>query len=93
MLNINNYYERLVIDRLWKLAEQSNEPFRQAFQEDVACLALNKLPPCYVRNTIDKGINVSEEHYLQMVAAVETAVEQAMQQVLSRPRLDRESAE
>ncbi|OAI01479.1 competence protein ComFB [Methylomonas methanica] len=86
MLNISNYYERLVIDRLWKLAEQADEPFSQAFQEDVACLALNKLPSCYVRNTIDKGINVSEQQYQEMASAVDMAVEQAIQQVLSRPR-------
>lgn len=90
MLNINNYYERLVIDQLWKLAEQADQPFSQAFQEDVACLALNLLPPCYVRNTIDKGINVSEAQYLEMVAAVDKAIEQAMGLVLSRPRQDRE---
>ncbi len=90
MLNINNYYERLVIDQLWKLAEQADQPFSQAFQEDVACLALNRLSPCYVRNTIDKGINVSEAQYLEMVAAVDGAIEQAMRQVLSRPRQDRE---
>lgn len=90
MLNINNYYERLVIDRLWKLAEQADQPFSQAFQEDVACLALNRLPPCYVRNTIDKGINVSEAQYLEMVAAVDKAIEQAMGLVLRRPRQDRE---
>ncbi|MCQ8181983.1 late competence development ComFB family protein [Methylomonas sp. SURF-1] len=90
MLNINNYYERLVIDRLWKLAEQADQSFSQAFQEDVACLALNRLPPCYVRNTIDKGINVSEAQYLEMVAAVDKAIEQAMGLVLRRPRQDRE---
>ncbi|OAI11289.1 competence protein ComFB [Methylomonas koyamae] len=90
MLNINNYYERLVIDQLWKLGEQADQPFSQAFQEDVACLALNRLPPCYVRNTIDKGINVSEAQYLEMVAAVDSAIEQAIRQVISRPRQDRE---
>ncbi len=90
MLNINNYYERLVIDQLWKLAEQADQPFSQTFQEDVACLALNRLPPCYVRNTIDKGINVSEAQYMEMVAAVDKAIEQAMGLVLSRPRQDRE---
>ncbi|ANE57252.1 late competence development ComFB family protein [Methylomonas sp. DH-1] len=90
MLNINNYYERLVMDQLWKLGEQADQPFSQAFQEDVACLALNRLPPCYVRNTIDKGINVSEAQYLEMVAAVNGAIEQAIRQVTSRPRQDRE---
>ncbi len=86
MLNISNYYERLVIDQLWKLGEQAEEPYSQAFQEDVACLALNQLPPCYVRNAIDKGIHVSDKQYQEMVAAVDAALSQAIQQVLRRPR-------
>lgn len=89
MLNICNYYERLVIDRLWKLSGQAEEPFSQGFQEDVACLALNKLPTCYVRNIIDKGIHVSEQQYQEMAVTVELAVAEAMQQVLRRPREDR----
>jgi hypothetical protein len=86
MLNISNYYEQLVIDQLWKLAEQAEEPFTQAFHEDVACLALNSLPTCYVRNTIDKGIHVSEQQYQEMAGAVDEAVKQAIQLVLRRPR-------
>ena len=90
MLNICNYYEQLVIDRLWKLSEQAPEPFTKAFQEDVACLALNKLAPCYVRNPIDKGLNVSERQYQEMAETVDSAVEQAIEQVKRQPRTDRD---
>lgn len=91
MLHISNYYEQLVIDQLWKLGEKASEPFSQAFKEDVACLALNKLPPCYVRNAIDKGIHVSEQQYQEMTKAVDAAVEQAIRQVLRRPREHRDA--
>ncbi len=90
MLNISNYYERLVIDRLWKLTEQADTPLSPGMQEDVACLALNKLPPCYMRNAIDKGINVGDQQFQEMTKAVEVAVEQAMRQVVLRPREHRD---
>ena len=91
MLNIVNYYERLVIDQLWKLTSSAEQPMTQAFQEDVACLALNRLPSCYVRNTIDKGLNVNEQQYLEMVRQVDEAIAQAITQVSLRPRLDRDN--
>ncbi|WKJ90812.1 late competence development ComFB family protein [Methylomonas montana] len=90
MLNISNYYEQLVIDRLWKLAEEAVEPFSQAFQEDVACLALNKLSPCYVRNSIDKSINIGEKQYQEMVEAVDLAITQGIETVQRRTHGDRE---
>lgn len=91
MLDISNYYEQLVIDRLWKLAEQAEQPFSPSFQEDVACLALNHLPPCYVRNAIDKGINVDDQQFLAMTDAVQAAIDAAIEQVGNRPRSDRDS--
>jgi hypothetical protein len=86
MLNISNYYEQLVIDHLWKITETSpDDAMSQTFLEDVACLALNQLPSCYVRNHIDKGINLNESQYHDMVAAVETAIRIAMEKVRRQP--------
>lgn len=90
MLNIVNYYEQLVVDRLWKMAESGELPEGVGLREDVACLALNRLAPCYVRNPIDKGIHVDDSQYQQMTANVEAAIAQAVSQVLDRPRTDRE---
>lgn len=91
MLNVSNYYEQLVIDHLWKLVENSPEPLSRTFLDDVACLALNKLPPCYVRNTIDKGIHLNERQYLEMHGAVDEAIRLAVEQVSQRPHDDRET--
>lgn len=86
MLNISNYYEQLVIDHLWKITETNpDDSMSQTFLEDVACLALNHLPTCYVRNTIDKGINLNEGQYQEMVEAVEAAIRLAVQKVRRHP--------
>lgn len=85
MLDISNYYEQLVTDHLWKLIESGTEAISQAFLEDVACLALNKLPPCYVRNPVDKGANLTELEYQNMSDEVDKAIAEAITQVRRRP--------
>ncbi|MDD1623091.1 MAG: late competence development ComFB family protein [Methylococcaceae bacterium] len=90
MLDISNYYEQLVTDHLWKMTEESAEPLSQGFIEDVACLALNKLPTCYVRNPVDKGANLTEGSYQEMNEAVSKAIAEAVEQVRRRPHDARE---
>ena len=94
MLDISNYYEQLVTDHLWKITEEAREKeelVTQGFIEDVACLALNKLPPCYVRNPVDKGANLTEQHYQEMSEAVGKAIHDAITQVRLRPHDVREA--
>lgn len=81
MLNVVNYYERLVIDYLWQMKQDTANSFSQTFLEDVACLALNSLPACYVRNIVDKSAHVTEEEHENMRIKVEKAVAQAMAKV------------
>ncbi len=90
MLNIINYYEQLVIDQLWKLTEDAVEPISQGFLEDVACLALNKLPACYVRNPVDKGSYLSDLHYIEMRETVSKVIAEAITQVRLQPHDVRE---
>lgn len=90
MLDVVNYYEQLVIDQLWQIAENEAEPLSRAFLEDVACLALNSLPTCYVRHLIDKSASLSEQDHKNMQLEVKKAIGQAIAQVRLRPRLDRD---
>lgn len=90
MKNISNFYERLVFDRLWTLTRNSEETMSNAFFEDVACLALNRLPPCYVRSIIDKSTYLTDADRREMENAVDDAVNQAIAKVRSNPRHDRE---
>lgn len=90
MLDITNYYERLVTDHLWKLIENSEQPITQTFLEDVACLALNQLPVCYVRSNVDKSSDLSEADNQRMNEAVAAAIKTAIIRVRQRPHDDRE---
>ncbi|QPK62615.1 late competence development ComFB family protein [Methylomonas sp. LL1] len=89
MINISNYYEQLVIDKLWELSEVSENPFTQSFLEDVACLALNNLPTCYVRSLVDKGATMTEQDHQQIRTTVGHAIERAMEQVRRHPHENR----
>ena len=90
MFDIANYYEQLVTDHLWQLKQNTTEPLTQSFLDDVACLALNSLPPCYVRNTIDKSAAITELEYQEMRNATGIAIENAILQVRRHPHDDRQ---
>jgi len=92
MLDVVNYYEQLVIDQLWQIAEQEAEPLSRAFLEDVACLALNSLPTCYVRSLVDKSASLTEEEHQNMRSQAKKAIELAIEQVRLRPHEDRDGA-
>lgn len=51
--NINNYYEQLVHDRIMDVIVDKEGITDQGFLEDVACVALNRLPARYVRHSVD----------------------------------------
>ena len=91
MLDISNYYEKLVTDQLWKLMENSEEHFSQAFLEDVACIALNQLPACYIRYYVDKSSSLTEHHFQEMNQAVNNAINYAIEQVKLVPHDHREN--
>ncbi len=85
MLDICNYYEQQVIEQLWRLKEDSPEPLNKSFLEDVACLALNQLPTCYVCNPVDKSARFTELDHEQIRIDVNKAIQQAIKQVRLRP--------
>lgn len=90
MPDINNYYEQLVSDQLWKLNQDAEQPMDQNYIDDITCIALNSLPPCYVRNLADLSSHLSDVKYQQMTHAVEAAIQKAIQQVNRRSQQDRE---
>ncbi len=91
MLDISNYYEHLVTDQLWKMIEDNAEPLTQTFIEDVACLALNKLPPSYVRSRVDKAASLTVKDSQEMSEAVAKAIAESIELVRQRPHDARES--
>lgn len=80
---INNLYEELVIERVLKKLGNYEE-FDHDHLEDIACLALNKLPAKYIRYLVDAAASLNlEQHDLQDVD-IDNAVEYAIQIVRTR---------
>jgi hypothetical protein len=86
MFEIRNYYEQMVQDYLWERMTNESKPPEHGFLEDVACLALNHLPPRYVRHSVDLGSHLSDTEYARMQGQVRDAVEEAIERVRRRPR-------
>ena len=75
---VKNYYEQLVFDYI-------NEHFLDTYSEevlqDIACLALNHLPPRYIRHQVDLTFYMSPGEHDEMVKRVENAIKLAVGRV------------
>ncbi|MBV1914899.1 MAG: late competence development ComFB family protein [Pseudomonadales bacterium] len=78
---IHNYYERLVIDCAKKAIDDTeNEP---GFFSDIVCVALNHLPPRYVRHDVDASFYLSPQESREIEERVNSAVKKAIDYVRS----------
>lgn len=74
--DIHNYYEHLVLDRISKLAlEKTKSP---DYLADVCCLALNQVPPRYIRYEVDMAFYLPQSERQQMEMNVINAVDKAI---------------
>ncbi|AHF03626.1 competence protein ComFB [Marichromatium purpuratum 984] len=72
--SIENHYERLVAARISELLAERGETFDAGYFDDLACVALNYLPPRYVRHSIDFASHQSDEERSRMAEEVADAV-------------------
>ena len=76
LATVHNYYERLVFDALQQqLPERLHET---SYMADVACVALNHLPPRYIRHDVDMAFYLSPGEREEMEAKVDRAVNDAI---------------
>lgn len=74
--SIHNYYERIVFGEIHKqLHERAVD---SNFVADVACIALNNLPPRYVRHAVDTAFYLSPKESIEMETRVAAAVGDAI---------------
>lgn len=74
--SIHNYYEHMVLEEIQRqLHEQPHDP---EFIADVACVALNHLPPRYVRYDVDMAFYLSPKESMEMEEKVSAAVRSAI---------------
>lgn len=82
---IHNYYERLVIEAIAEQSERVRQGDRD-FLADVACVALNRLPPRYIRHDVDMTFFMSPQDIKEIGEKVAQAVSDALSYVESRER-------
>ncbi len=61
LASIENYYERLVMECIRESLRDSAESADEDLVDDLACLALNALPPRYVRHAVDLFSHLGDE--------------------------------
>lgn len=82
---LHNYYERLVIQEVHDQSERVQQGDRD-FLADVACVALNRMPPRYIRHDVDMTFFMSPQDMVEIAAKVSQAVTDALRYVESRER-------
>ena len=71
---VHNYYERLIFEEIASRSE-GHPDFTIDMLADVACVALNRLPPRYVRHDVDMMFYLTEQE--------RQAIELSLEEVLS----------
>jgi hypothetical protein len=82
MSSVHNYYDRLVFDAVSRHARENAIRLSQDQYEDIACLALNRLPPRYVRFDVDTTFYLSQEDLKEINTLLNNAVRGAFAIVL-----------
>lgn len=79
---IHNYYEHLVLEKL--LERHQRGLIAAEMIADVACVALNRLPPRYIRYDVDMSFYLSPKEYDEIDEKVANAVVEALEFVQQR---------
>jgi competence protein ComFB len=74
--SIHNYYEHLVLDKLVRLHKSGDIEADDI--SDVTCVALNNLPPRYVRYDVDMAFYLSPDEYQEIENKIDVAVSKAI---------------
>ena len=75
--DIHNYYEQLVLEKIEMLGLRESKD--EDFLADLCCLALNKLPPQYIRFEVDMSFYLSNKKHQQMAKNAEDAINFALE--------------
>ncbi|MDQ2075213.1 late competence development ComFB family protein [Marinimicrobium sp. ABcell2] len=80
---IHNYYERLVLEEIVNQSDRARQGDRD-FLADTACVALNRLPPKYIRHNVDMTFFMSPQEVAETEQKVTDAVQAALSYVQQR---------
>ena len=82
--NVHNYYERLVNEAILRQAPRAGTDYD--FLADVSCVALNHLPPRYIRHDVDMTFYLSPIELEEINKKVNKAVKYAIEFVTTREK-------
>ena len=80
---IHNFYERLVFEEVSHRSEKYPE-FTHDMLADVACVALNRLPPRYIRHQVDLAFHMTEKERQDSEQLIQDTVVYAFEFVQAR---------
>lgn len=88
--HIENWYEKILFEKISTLSQAQLEAdpdtaYDGAMWSDVACLALNHLPPRYIKHSVDMRFYLSPQEQLEMDQRVEKALKNAISYVKQHP--------
>lgn len=75
---VHNYYEHLVVEYLSEVLGEGEEDEHLG---DIACIALNKLPPKYVRHDLDTSFFMTSEESSGLNKMVKAACDSAIERI------------
>ncbi|WP_019557685.1 late competence development ComFB family protein [Thiomicrorhabdus arctica] len=79
MDTVHNYYERLVFNEIKEhYADKINDENTLA---DMACIALNRIAPRYIRYDIDMSFYMSTDEHIEVENRVSKAVRKAYKKI------------
>lgn len=84
--SVHNYYERYVFDEVLRATRSLAIAVDANTLEDVACVALNRLPARYIRYDIDLAFYLTSAEREQMDQSIKDAVQFAIHFVEQRIR-------
>ena len=89
--SVHNFYERLVTEHIIQQEPRANKDYD--FLADVSCVALNHLPPRYIRHDVDMRFYMSPVELNEVQKKVSEAVRHAIEFVESREQEKRQDSD
>lgn len=86
--HIRNYYEQLVAEEIRRRLHDQKPSASLDYMADVACVALNRLPPRYIRFEVDMAFYMSPDEFVRTQQSVQDAVTEALAFVAQHSRAD-----
>ncbi len=81
--SVHNFYEPLVFQYIVEHVAK-NHPDAE-YLADVACMALNHLPPRYIRHDVDMAFFLTSQERAEIDRMIADAISKALEQIGKKP--------